>query len=390
MDLTKIVRCQDLGEEQFAAAVEAREDAKALLAHVAVIARPNEGAARVLILFARLATGECDWLEGALRVVIEGGADKVRVDTYADIGGGLKERALPRVELGVPLEELAAAVDRYASALLPLVAERPTARKIVLAAAEATKVMKQDAAPAPQARVPTAAFHLPSVRKEIAAAPIDASDLPAVVAAPVIPPPPPPPSSVAPPVHETAWVAPEPAPRVETRAWAALPSLERPEPARRVDTMVFGLKPIGTVPPVPLESLLVVDDMPGAEPPSRTTEKMPVALPVPLTKKATPPPHPPRTPPVEAAPPTEGAAQTPPAATARRTPRAPTAPPPRAPKKTMTAIGRLQLETRAKRPLVVEEHVRSTKRHAGAEPTEQPEGAADDPPKKPGVDDSWE
>ena len=82
----------------------------ALLQHMAQIARPAEGAPKILVPIARMASSDCDWLEGGLRVDISGTADKTQIAIAVDLGGGVRELLFPRLSLKVPKNELVRAV----------------------------------------------------------------------------------------------------------------------------------------------------------------------------------------------------------------------------------------------------------------------------------------
>jgi hypothetical protein len=145
----RIKNCRDITEEDISTAIESREDTKALLDHASTIAAPRTGGARVLLLFARMATSACDWLDGALRVEIAGEGDDTTIETFADIGAGLKERVFPPIPMRVPIEEFVIAVKKFPKAVAPLSMSRPSPRKLVLGAGEAEKVERPSTAPPP-------------------------------------------------------------------------------------------------------------------------------------------------------------------------------------------------------------------------------------------------
>lgn len=159
MDLARITSCRDVAEDDIAEALETRDDTRALLDHLVKIAQPRTGGARLLLVFARMATPACDWLDGALRVEIGGDAEVSVIETFAQIGPSLKERVFPPMAVQVPLEEFVLAVQRFPQAILPLVLARPSPTRVVLAAAESQRVERdQDDAPSrPKERIATPA-----------------------------------------------------------------------------------------------------------------------------------------------------------------------------------------------------------------------------------------
>jgi hypothetical protein len=104
-DFSRIKRGIDLTEPDVASAIESRESTKALLVHFGNIARPNEGVAKVLLVFARMATQACDWLDGDLRVELVGDGDVTIIEILSELGAGIREREFPPIVLQVPLSK---------------------------------------------------------------------------------------------------------------------------------------------------------------------------------------------------------------------------------------------------------------------------------------------
>jgi hypothetical protein len=127
-----IERCFALGDEDVASAVVSRDATKALLDHLAFIAKPNEGAPKILLVFAMMATTACDWLDGELRVEIIGDGEISVVELMTELGGGLRERALPSFAVGVPLSEFVRAVERVPRMVQPLLVKAKSERRLVL------------------------------------------------------------------------------------------------------------------------------------------------------------------------------------------------------------------------------------------------------------------
>jgi hypothetical protein len=127
-----IQRCIALTDADVEEAISSREAAKALLHHMAEVAKPNEGAPKILLIFARMATTACDWLDGELRVELVGDGEISVFESLTELGGGLRERALPSFAVGVPLSEFVRAVERVPRLIEPLHVKTKTERRLVL------------------------------------------------------------------------------------------------------------------------------------------------------------------------------------------------------------------------------------------------------------------
>jgi len=108
-----------------------------LLERVAAGARPGPGGARALAE-AIAVLRHCTWVEGDLRLEIEGEADGATSTLHVfSEQGGVRERLFPGAELATPFVDLAAAIEGYRELFQPLaVGER--AGKIVLAESGST------------------------------------------------------------------------------------------------------------------------------------------------------------------------------------------------------------------------------------------------------------
>jgi hypothetical protein len=132
MSYAHIQRCISLGDKDVKEAVATRSATKALLDHLASIARPNEGAPKILIVFARMATTACDWLDGELRVELVSGGDICVIEIMTELGGGLRERALPSFAVEVPIGEFVRAVERVPRMVEPLIVKTKSDRRLVM------------------------------------------------------------------------------------------------------------------------------------------------------------------------------------------------------------------------------------------------------------------
>jgi hypothetical protein len=78
----------------------------------------------MLLLFARLATVACDWLDGDLFIAMEARRPFVtRVTIATELGSGMREKVFPSFDMNVPLDELTGAVERIPQMVHPLMAE---------------------------------------------------------------------------------------------------------------------------------------------------------------------------------------------------------------------------------------------------------------------------
>jgi hypothetical protein len=87
-------------------------------------------------------------LEGALSVVITGEGSTITIESFAEIGAGLKERALPKLQMNIPLDEIIKAIRKLPAAIAPLTAEQLAPNRLLLSAVEASRVDRVSAPPA--------------------------------------------------------------------------------------------------------------------------------------------------------------------------------------------------------------------------------------------------
>jgi hypothetical protein len=177
-DWASLRSCQDLTDAQIGEVIESRDDVRVLLEHLAAVARPGQGGPRVLLLFARLATPECDWLEGALQVVLKGDGQGTAIESYAEIGAGLRERVVPRVVLPVPVDEFLDVIARFPHLIAPLAVFEASGSHAVLGAHEAEHRVADSVLPDDDERDLAA-----REASRVSTMPLTAGDLPAVRAA---------------------------------------------------------------------------------------------------------------------------------------------------------------------------------------------------------------
>jgi len=183
-ELAHIARCLDLNEADIVGAIVAREHTKALLMRLAAVSAPNTGVAKALLVFARMATTACDWIDGDLTIEMVEVDHATRVDVATELGGGLRERVFPPLVFQVPLEEFARAIERVAHMVAPLRIRAKTPHRIALGASE---VLRRTSVPPPPIEIaPESLFLRPESPAAVQEKDDDATpgSLPVVVAAP--------------------------------------------------------------------------------------------------------------------------------------------------------------------------------------------------------------
>lgn len=161
--LAHIARCLDLGEPDIAAAIGTRESTRALLLHLAARSAPNTGAAKVLLVLARMATTACEWLDGDLTIDLAADGEKTRLEVATLLGAGLRERVFPTMVLDAPLMEFARAIQRVPHMIAPLALGARGQSRIALSA---TAAIRRTSIPPPPIEIaPESLYvHVPAAR----------------------------------------------------------------------------------------------------------------------------------------------------------------------------------------------------------------------------------
>jgi hypothetical protein len=141
-----VKRCLDVTDHDVAIAVAGRSAARALLHRMAEVSRPGDGAPKVLLVLARMASSACDWIDGDLRIEIIGDGEVSVVEVLTDLGAGMRERVLPPFTLKVPLRELTASMERVPHMIAPLALTSRSTRRLVLSA---TAEVRRSSSPPP-------------------------------------------------------------------------------------------------------------------------------------------------------------------------------------------------------------------------------------------------
>lgn len=140
-----IERCWDVTESHLKEAIKSRGAMAELLDKMVSVARPNEGASKILIVLARMARPSCDWIEGSLRVEISAAPhDTTAISVLEDLGGNVHERVFPRYSIPVPLSEIERSIKTAPRVIEPLVVASPKSdtKVIVLTKGKARQTVK--------------------------------------------------------------------------------------------------------------------------------------------------------------------------------------------------------------------------------------------------------
>ena len=113
-------RCVDLTEDHIDDGLKSTESMRELLEHMARIARPNAGAAKILVAISRIATTACEWLEGTLHVEVVEIIGATEIAVSSDLGGGMRELIFPRLLIAVEHDEFVRAVKLAPRLITPL------------------------------------------------------------------------------------------------------------------------------------------------------------------------------------------------------------------------------------------------------------------------------
>ncbi len=136
---TGFSRCIDIAESNVARAIVSRQSFRAFLDRAAAVSRPEEGAPKVLGALARLATADCAWLEGDLRIEIDGNDDQTILSVMEEMGYGYRERIFPPVKLTAPFDEFVRAVKLMPRLIAPLLVAQEKDGRLVLSAKQAAR-----------------------------------------------------------------------------------------------------------------------------------------------------------------------------------------------------------------------------------------------------------
>lgn len=108
MRFDSLASCAELTTAHADEAARSSSSLRALLAWASEIARPGEGAPKLLMAVARLTDAE--WFEGTPFVEIRGDDATTTLSIFADHGMGIRERVVPLTRLAVGFDEFARAV----------------------------------------------------------------------------------------------------------------------------------------------------------------------------------------------------------------------------------------------------------------------------------------
>jgi hypothetical protein len=125
---TLFERNSDISAAHVQQAIVSRATFRAFLDRTAAVSEPEDGGPKVLMACAALST--CDWLDGDLRIEIEGDENRTRIGLLID--AAFRERIFPAVELNVPFDEFVRAVRLAPHLITPLVVRDNRAGRLVL------------------------------------------------------------------------------------------------------------------------------------------------------------------------------------------------------------------------------------------------------------------
>jgi len=134
MHLEGLASCAELTTEDAEEASRSASSMRALLAWAARIARPGEGAPKLLMAIARLAKAE--WVDGTPVIEIAADGNETTLAIFSDHGMGIRERLLPQTRIRVPVDEFTRAV-RLAPQLISPFQAQDRAGTLVLTPPEA-------------------------------------------------------------------------------------------------------------------------------------------------------------------------------------------------------------------------------------------------------------
>jgi hypothetical protein len=163
--------------------MSSRTSTRELVAHLASKSAPNTGVAKVLLVFARMATTACDWIDGDLRVELVGDEQNTVIEALTDLGGGIGERLFPPTSFRAPLVEFSRAIERVPHLVAPLVIQGKTARRISLAA---TATLRRTSVPPPPIEISVESLYVRAPAPSTPRADADAFALPVIIGPPAV------------------------------------------------------------------------------------------------------------------------------------------------------------------------------------------------------------
>jgi hypothetical protein len=132
MYLDPLASCAELTTEHAEEAVSSASSMREFLTWATAIARPGEGAPKVLMAIARLVGA--DWLDGTPYVELRGDETTTALSVFSDHGMGIRERVVPLARFRVSIDEFARAVRLAPQLVAPLrAAQRGDAVYLTLA-----------------------------------------------------------------------------------------------------------------------------------------------------------------------------------------------------------------------------------------------------------------
>ncbi len=126
----------DLRDDHIAEAIVSRDATRALLSRLSAVSAPDTGCAKALLVYARMATTACEWIDGDLCVDLVGEVDVTSIQAFTELGGGSRERLFAPMLFRAPLAEFARSIGRAPHVIAPLGMRAGTPTRIQLSATD--------------------------------------------------------------------------------------------------------------------------------------------------------------------------------------------------------------------------------------------------------------
>lgn len=144
VDVAEIESCVELTSAQAATAATSRAELERFFRHVLSIAKPEQGAAKSLMVIGKLAAA--DWLDGDLRAELvgsDGEPKRTMLTLYCEPGAGIRERLLPPFDFPVPIDEFQRAIVLSPRMIHPLKADQGRNRLTIARGDDGAELLRE-------------------------------------------------------------------------------------------------------------------------------------------------------------------------------------------------------------------------------------------------------